>query len=88
VTSGCANFALSTAILMVQAIAVSQPPPSAKPFTAANVALKVHSVVEDTHDFDRVVWRCPVHQEVTPTTTHHATRLAPVSRFSANPGAE
>jgi hypothetical protein len=30
-----------------------------------NVALKVHSVVEDPHDFDRAVWRCPVHQEVT-----------------------
>ena len=30
-TSGWPNFAVSTAILMVQAIAVSQPPPSAKP---------------------------------------------------------
>jgi len=29
-TSGCPNFAFSTAILMVQAIAVSHPAPSAK----------------------------------------------------------
>jgi hypothetical protein len=30
---------------------------------------KVHSVVEDPHDFDRAVWRCPIHQEVTSATT-------------------
>ena len=34
-----------------------------------NVALKVHSVVEDPQDFDRAVWRCPIHQEVTSATT-------------------
>jgi hypothetical protein len=33
------------------------------------VALKVHSVVEDTHDLDRAVWRSPVHQEVASTMT-------------------
>ena len=33
------------------------------------VAPKVHSVVEDPHDFDRAVWRCPIHQEVTSATT-------------------
>jgi hypothetical protein len=33
------------------------------------VAPKVHSVVEDTHDFDCAVWRCPIHQEVTSATT-------------------
>jgi hypothetical protein len=34
-----------------------------------NMALKVHSVVEDAHDFDRALWRGPVHQEVTSATT-------------------
>ena len=34
-----------------------------------NVALKVHSVVEDAYDFDRAVWRHSVHKEVTSTTT-------------------
>ena len=34
-TSGWPNFAFSAAILMVQAIAVSQPPPRAKPLIAA-----------------------------------------------------
>jgi len=38
-TSGCPNFALSAATRMVQAIAVSQPPPSAKPLTAAITGL-------------------------------------------------
>jgi hypothetical protein len=33
------------------------------------VVLKVHSVVEDAYDFDRAVWRYPVHQEVASTTT-------------------
>jgi hypothetical protein len=33
------------------------------------VAPKVHSVVEDPHDFDRAVWRCPIHQEVTSAAT-------------------
>jgi hypothetical protein len=34
-----------------------------------NMALKVHSVVEDAHDFDRALWRGPAHQEVTSATT-------------------
>ena len=34
-----------------------------------NVALKAHSVVEVTYDFDRAVWRYSVHQEVSSTTT-------------------
>jgi hypothetical protein len=38
-TSGSPNFAFSAAIRKVQAIAVSQPPPSAKPFTAAITGL-------------------------------------------------
>src|SRR3984957_2130152 len=38
-TSGWPNLALSAAILMVHAIAVSQPPPSAKPLTAAITGL-------------------------------------------------
>ena len=29
------------------------------------MALKVHSVVQDSHDFDRGLWSHPVHQEVT-----------------------
>jgi hypothetical protein len=29
---------------------------------------KVHSVVEDTHDFDRAVRRDPIHQEMAPAT--------------------
>jgi hypothetical protein len=33
------------------------------------VALKVHSVVQDAHDFDRAVWRGPVHQEMASATT-------------------
>ena len=28
------------------------------------MALKVHSVVEDARDFDRAVWRDPVHQKM------------------------
>src|SRR5215204_5526839 len=38
-TSGCPNFACSEAIRTWQAMASSQPPPSAKPFTAATVGL-------------------------------------------------
>jgi hypothetical protein len=34
-----------------------------------NVALKVHSIMENTHDFDRSVGRCPVHQEMPAMTT-------------------
>lgn len=34
-----------------------------------DVAPKVHSVVEDAHDFDRAVRRSPVHQEMASTTT-------------------
>ena len=33
------------------------------------MALKVHSVVEDTHDFDRAVWRNSVHQEMASAAT-------------------
>jgi len=29
------------------------------------VTLKVHSAVQDSHDFDRCFWGHPVHQEVT-----------------------
>ncbi len=31
------------------------------------MTLKVHSVVQYSHDFDRCFWRHPVHQEVTST---------------------
>jgi hypothetical protein len=34
-----------------------------------DVAPEVHSVVEDSHDFDRAFWRDPVHQEVASPTT-------------------
>jgi hypothetical protein len=34
-----------------------------------NVALNVHSVVEDAYDFDRASWSDSVHQEVAATTT-------------------
>src|SRR3984893_11223023 len=43
-TSGWPNFAFSTAIRMVQAIAVSQPPPSANPLTAAITGLPRSSI--------------------------------------------
>jgi hypothetical protein len=33
------------------------------------MALKVHSIVQDAHDFDRAVWRPTVHQEVTSAAT-------------------
>lgn len=33
------------------------------------VTLKVHSVVQDSHDFDRSFWNRPVHQEVTTAPT-------------------
>jgi len=33
------------------------------------VMLKVHSVVQDSHDFDRCFWGHPVHQEVTSAST-------------------
>ena len=41
------------------------------PLRGANgrLALKIHSVVEDVYDFDRAVWRYPVHQEVASATT-------------------
>jgi hypothetical protein len=32
------------------------------------MALKIHSVMEDAHDFDRVVRRGPVHQEMASAT--------------------
>lgn len=34
-----------------------------------NVALKVHSFVEDAYNLDRSLWCAPVHQEVTSATT-------------------
>src|SRR5438128_266311 len=43
-TSGWPNFACSAAILSVQAMAVSQPPPSAKPLTAAITGLPRFSI--------------------------------------------
>jgi hypothetical protein len=33
------------------------------------VTLKVHPVVQDSHDFDRCFWGYPVHQEVTSAPT-------------------
>ena len=33
------------------------------------MTLKVHSVVQDSHDFDRCFWDHPVHQEVTSAPT-------------------
>ena len=33
------------------------------------MTLKVHSVVQDSHDFDRCFWGHPVHQEVTTALT-------------------
>ncbi len=33
------------------------------------MTLKVHSVVQDSHDFDRCFWGHPVHQEVTTAPT-------------------
>jgi len=48
VTSGWPNFAVSTAILMVHAIAVSQPPPSAKPLMAAITGLPRFSMRSST----------------------------------------
>jgi len=48
-TSGWPNFAVSTAILMVHAIAVSQPPPSAKPLTAAITGFA--EVLDEIEDF-------------------------------------
>jgi len=33
-----------------------------------DVASEIHSVVEDSHDFDRAVRRDPVHQEMAPPT--------------------
>jgi hypothetical protein len=33
------------------------------------VALKVHSLGQDSYDFDRHSWRHPAHQEVTPAPT-------------------
>jgi hypothetical protein len=46
-----------------------------------NVALKVHSVVEDAYDFDRAVWRYPVHQEVASTTTVPRNMERPKTRY-------
>ena len=47
-TSGWPNLALSAAIRMVHAIAVSQPPPSAKPLTAAITGLPRFSMRSST----------------------------------------
>ena len=40
------------------------------------VTLKVHSVVQDSYDFDRCFWGHPVHQEVTsaPTVSRNVDR--------------
>jgi hypothetical protein len=45
------------------------------------VALKVNSVVEDAYDFDRAVWRYPVHQEVASTTTLPRNVERPKTRY-------
>src|SRR3982074_2577172 len=47
-TSGCPNLASPVANRMVQAIAVSQPPPRAKPFTAAITGLPRFSMRSST----------------------------------------
>src|ERR1700751_3581109 len=47
-TSGWPNLACSVAILIVQAMAVSQPPPRAKPFTAAITGLTRFSMRSST----------------------------------------
>ena len=33
------------------------------------MALQIHSVVQDAHDFDHAFWRYAIHQEVTSATT-------------------
>jgi hypothetical protein len=46
-----------------------------------NVALKVHSVVEDAYDFDRAVWCYPVHHEVASTATLPRNLERPKTRY-------
>jgi hypothetical protein len=46
-----------------------------------NVALKVHSVVEDAYDFDRAVWGYSVYQEVSSTTTPPRNVERPKTRY-------
>ena len=43
VISGCPNFAVSAAMMMSHIIATSQPPPKAKPATAATVGLRTRA---------------------------------------------
>ena len=45
VTSGCPNIAFSDAILISQLKASSQPPPNAKPFTAAITGFVIASIL-------------------------------------------
>src|SRR5437016_7614624 len=81
-TSGWLNFAFSDATLMVQAIAVSQPPPSAKPFTAAITGLPRFSI--------RLRTACPKAEDLSASTGRDMRELADVrsrdERFVARTG--
>jgi hypothetical protein len=46
-----------------------------------NVALKVHSVVEDAYDFDRAVWRYSIHQDLACTATLPRNVERPMTRY-------
>src|SRR6266446_3499568 len=97
VTSGWPNFAVSTAILSVHAIAVSQPPPSAKPLTAAITGLPRFSMRSRTLWPKRLaraaskaasvassVMSAPAMNAFSPAPVRIAPRIAASSRTSSN----
>ena len=96
-TSGWPNFAVSTAILMVQAIAVSQPPPSAKPLTAATTGLPRFSMRSSTPCPKRLdcsasnavtcassLMSAPAMKALSPAPVRMTPRIAASSRASSN----
>ena len=96
-TSGWPNFAVSTAILMVHAIAVSQPPPSAKPLTAAITGLPRFSMRSSTSCPKRLdssassavacassLMSAPAIKALSPAPVRMTPRTASSSRASSN----